>query len=233
MMKRTWLVLTCLVGLALTNIIAESARQQDAGGWTSLFDGKTTAGWRGFRQPSFPASGWVVEDGALKSLGRKGGDIVTTTTWRDFELSWEWRLSPHGNSGVKYFVDEKRGAGGAIAHEYQMIDDDNYPSLALTARQKTGAWYDVMPPTKAAAKPIGAFNTSRLVIQGQTVEHWLNGVLVLRYDITSREAAAGIASSKFKDVAGYADKIPTPILLQDHDTEAWFRNLRIRALAAR
>ena len=229
--RRLALTSALCLGLALA-AGAGAAFEKDAAGWKPLFDGRTTAGWRGFRQTSFPASGWVVENGALKSLGRKGGDIVTTTTYRDFELSWEWRLSPQGNSGVKYFVDEARGTGGAIGHEYQMIDDGNYPALALTPRQKTGAWYDVLPPTKAAAKPIGDFNTSRLVVQGNTVEHWLNGELVLRYDITSPEAAAGIAASKFRDVAGYANKIPTSILLQDHDTEVWFRNIRIRDLPA-
>ena len=103
--------------------------------------------------------GWVVENGTLKSLGKKGGDIVTTSTYADFEFAWEWRLSPQGNSGVKYFVDETRGnSGGAIGHEYQTIDDDNYAAMALSVRQKTGAWYDVLPPIKAAARPVGEWN---------------------------------------------------------------------------
>lgn len=202
-----------------------------AAGWTLLFDGKTTQGWRGFRKDAFPTAGWVVEDGTLKSLGQKGGDILTTRTFDDFDLSWEWKLSPKGNSGVKYFVDEKRGnAGGAIGHEYQTIDDANYTAMSLTALQKTGAFYDVLPPTKAAARPVGTFNTSRIVVQGNLVEHWLNGDLVLKYDVTSPEVAAGVAASKFKDVKGFADKIPTPILLQDHDTVVWFRNIKIREL---
>lgn len=208
-----------------------------AAGWRLLFDGKTTGGWRGFRRPTFPARGWVVEDGTLKSLGQNGGDIITTSTYDDFEFSWEWKLSPQGNSGIKYFVDEQRGneggaIGGAIGHEYQTIDDDNYPSLALSPLQKTGAFYDVLPPAHAAARPVGEFNTSRLVVRGTRVEHWLNGQLVLRYDTTSSEIAAGVAASKFRDVRGFADKIPTPILLQDHNTIVWFRNLKVRELTA-
>ncbi len=206
--------------------------EEAAAGWTLLFDGKSTAGWRGFRKDSFPDSGWVVEDGTLKSLGRKGGDIVTTGTFTDFELSWEWRLSAKGNSGVKYLVNETR-AGGAIGHEYQMIDDDSYDAMALNVLQKTGAWYDVLPPTKAAARPIGTFNHSRVIVRGTAVEHWLNDELVLRYDMTSPEARAGIAASKFKDVQGYGTAFATPILLQDHDTFAWFRNIKIRELPAR
>ncbi len=205
--------------------------EEQAAGWRLLFDGTTTTGWKGFRKPAFPAQGWVVEDGTLKGLGTKGGDIITTAAFDDFEFQWDWRLSFRGNSGVKYFVDEQRGnSGGAIGHEYQTIDDDNYTAMTLNALQKTGAWYDVLPPTKIAARPVGEWNTSRLVVKGTTVEHWLNGELVLRYDITSPQAAEGIAKSKFKDVVGYADKIRTPILLQDHDTVVWFRNLKIRTL---
>jgi hypothetical protein len=204
--------------------------KEKADGWRLLFDGKTTDGWKKFASAD-PIKGWIVEEGALKGLGQKGGDILTTSTFDDFEFAWDWRLSPQGNSGVKYFVDEARGnAGGAIGHEYQTIDDDNYTAMKLNERQKTGAWYDVIPAARTAARPIGSWNTSRLVVRGTKVEHWLNGTQVLAYDITSPEAAQGIATSKFKDVKGYADKIRTPILLQDHDTVVWFRNLKIREL---
>jgi hypothetical protein len=208
--------------------------EERAAGWTLLFDGATTAGWRGFQKPAFPAGGWAVEDGTLKCLGQKGGDILTTAAFTDFEFIWEWKLSPKGNTGVKYFVDERRGnATGAIGHEYQIIDDEGYDAEPLSAKQKTGGWYDVMPPKAAAAKPIGQWNQSRILVRGTRVEHWLNGALVAQYDTVSAESAAGIAASKFKDVPGYADKIATPILLQDHSTVAWFRNLKIRPLAAR
>jgi len=173
----------------------------------------------------------------LKCTGEKGGDIVTTEKFADFELVWEWKLSPHGNSGVKYFVDEKRADAqgkiysSAIAHEYQMIDDDGYPE-PLHDSQKTAGWYDVIPPKNAKPKPLGEFNFSRLIVRGKHVEHWLNGTLVVGYETDSAESAAGIAASKFSKVPGYADKIATPILLQDHNTPVWFRNLKLRALAA-
>lgn len=205
--------------------------KEQAEGWRLLFDGTTTSGWKGFAKPAFPTQGWVVEDGTIKGLGTKGGDIITTATFGDFEFVWDWRLSFRGNSGVKYFVDERRGnEGGAIGHEYQTIDDDHYTVMTLNERQKTGAWYDVLPATARAARPVGEWNRSRLKVQGTIVEHWLNDTLVLRYDITSREAADGVATSKFKDVQGYADKIRTPLLLQDHDTVVWFRNLKVRDL---
>ena len=135
---------------------------------------------------------------------------------------------------MKYFVDESRGnATGAIGHEYQMIDDENYNVEPLGPKQKTGGWYDVIPPLAVAAKPVGEWNQSRIVVRGKNVEHWLNGTLVSKYETDSAESKAGVANSKFKDVPGYADKIATPILLQDHNTVAWYRNLKIRDLQAK
>jgi len=212
-------------------------QKEESAGWRLLFDGRTTIGWRGFQKSTLPEHGWAVEDGCLKCLGLKGGDIITTMTFTNFELTWEWRLSPNGNSGVKYFVDEKRADpkgklySTAIAHEYQMIDDDNY-SPPLSVKQKTGSFYEVITPQNAKPNPVGEFNQSRLIVSGNKVEHWLNGKLVVSYQTTSAEVAAGIAASKFKNVPGFADKIPTPILLQDHNTIVWFRNLKLRNLPA-
>ena len=204
---------------------------EKAAGWKLLFDGKTTVGWRGFQKPAFPAEGWVVEDGTLKGMGTKGGDILTTEKFTDFEFTWEWRLAFQGNSGVKYFVTENRAnTTGAIGHEYQMIDDENYNVEPLGPKQKTGGFYDVIPPLAAAARPVGEWNQSRIVVRGKNVEHWLNGTLTSKYVTDSPETLAGVANSKFKDVPGFADKIATPILLQDHNTVAWFRNLKIREL---
>jgi sugar phosphate isomerase/epimerase len=205
--------------------------KEAAQGWQLLFDGTTTTHWRGFQQAEFPDRGWTVEDGCLKCLGRQGGDLVTRTAYTNFEFAWEWRLSFQGNSGVKYFVDESRSnQRGAIAHEYQTIDDKNFAAEPLNEKKFTGAWYDVMPAKSARPKPVGEWNQSRLVVRGNQVEHWLNGRRVLTYRTDSARAAAGIANSKFKHVPGYADKIVTPILLQDHDTVVWYRNLKIRVL---
>jgi sugar phosphate isomerase/epimerase len=208
--------------------------QEIKAGWKLLFDGRSTDGWRGFQRAGFPDHGWTVENGCLKCLGQHGGDIITTATFTNFEFAWDWRLSFQGNSGVKYFVDEKRSnERGAIAHEYQTIDNDYFVAEPLNEKKHTGAWYDVMPGKNAQPNPVGEWNQSRLVVRRNTVEHWLNGKQVLSYQTDSPESAAGIANSKFKDVAGYANKIPTPILLQDHETTVWFRNLKVRELPAK
>jgi hypothetical protein len=102
----------------------------------------------------------------------------------------------------------------------------------MTAKQHTGGLYDIFAPAKPQAKPAGEFNQSRLVVSGKHVEHWLNGVLVAAYQTDSAETAAGIASSKFRNVPGFADKIATPVLLQDHNTTVWFRDLKLHPLSA-
>ena len=211
-----------------------TAAEREAG-WRLLFDGKTTAGWRGFKKDAFPARGWAVEEGCLKkvasgtgdSLG--SGDIVTTDTFGDFDLRFEWRIAPGGNSGVKYFVTEERS--GPIAHEYQVLDDAGHPDAKVGTHRQASAFYDVLPPSASAKvlKPAGQFNRSRVLVRGQHVEHWLNGAKVLEYELGSPDLKAAIAKSKFKDVAGFGTKIAGRILLQDHGDEVCYRNVKIQA----
>jgi 3-keto-disaccharide hydrolase len=214
------------------NTLTEAER---AAGWRLLFDGKTTSGWRGFKKPDFPAQGWAVADGCLKkvatgtgdSLG--SGDIVTTDTFGDFDLRFEWRIAKGGNSGVKYFVTEERS--GPIAHEYQVLDDAGHPDAKVGSHRQSAAFYDVLPPSATAKKlkPVGEFNQSRVLVRGPHVEHWLNGAKVLEYELGSPELKAAIAKSKFKDVAGFGTKIDGRILLQDHGDEVCYRNVKIQA----
>jgi hypothetical protein len=215
------------VWAAAPNQITE---EEKAAGWRLLFDGKTTEGWRSFKKESFPSKGWSVEEGWLHGLGKGGGDIITDAEFDDFELQWEWKQAAKGNSGVKYFVTESRDS--AIGHEYQMIDEQGEPD-AKQARGKrvTAAVYDVLKLDRPApTKPPGETNQSRIVVQGNQVEHWLNGVKVLEYSCGSEALKTAVALSKFKDVAGFGNKIKGHILLQDHHTEVWFRNLKIRQL---
>ena len=210
-------------------------RAEADAGWRLLFDGKTTAGWRGFKKAAFPEKGWVVADGCLKKVATGtgdslcGGDIVTTETFGDFDLRFEWRVSRNGNSGVKYFVTEERS--GPIAHEYQVLDDTGHPDAKVGEHRQTAAFYDVLAPSKSAKrlKEVGEFNQSRVLVKGSHVEHWLNGAKVLEYELGSPELKAAIAKSKFKDVAGFGTKLDGRILLQDHGDEVCYRNLKIQA----
>ena len=211
--------------------------EQKAAGWKLLFDGKTTQGWRTFKQQSFPDKGWRVEDGWLHCLGKGGGnkgggEIISDDQFNDFDLQWEWKLASAGNSGVKYFVIESRNE--ALGHEYQMIDDERAPGVDKGNRkQLTAAFYAVLAPVHPPIKPPGEVNSSRVVVKGNHVEHWLNGAKVLEYECGSEAVKAAVAASKFKDKAGFGDKVKGHILLQDHNSEVWFRNVKIRELPGR
>jgi hypothetical protein len=222
-------------------------------GWKLLFDGKTFNGWRSYAPAgSPPGSSWSIEEGCIKNAkgnGRPGGgsgDILTTEQFTDFDLSFEWRISPAGNSGVKYFILDRQvaaqGAVGAklyagddgrsaVGHEYQLLDDERHPDAKNGPIRQTGSLYSLFPPNSSKRlKPVGEFNQSRILVQGKHVEHWLNGAKIVEYELESPELAQAIANSKFKDVPHFGAKFPTPILLQDHGEEVWFRNLKIRSL---
>jgi hypothetical protein len=203
-------------------------------GWKDLFDGKTLNGWRGYKKTDAKESRWVVEDGML-TLPKKDGkdtrgerDLISTDTYDQFELEWEWKIALAGNSGVKYFVLEDLDS--AIGHEYQMIDDERHPDAKVGPKRQTAALYDVLPAENRPMKPAGEWNTSRVIVRGTTVEHWLNGTKVLSYELGSPALKAAIAQSKFKDVARFGTPQKGHILIQDHGDEVWFKAIRIRPL---
>lgn len=198
-------------------------------GWRLLFDGKTTEGWRGFGKSTFPDQGWVIEDGWLRHVPKAGGgDVISRELFTDFEFEFEWRIAAGANSGVKYLIDEKRGS--PIGHEYQVIDDALHPDAAHGPKRQTAALYDALPPQSPPIRPAGEINQSRIRVKGDQVEHWLNGRKVLVYTLGSPELMAAKAASKFSKEQRWGTKFATPILLQDHQDEVWYRSLRIRPI---
>lgn len=201
----------------------------DTEGRILLFDGTSTAAWRGFGKPGFPAQGWVIEEGWLKHSAKAGGgDLITTNRFTRFELGFTWKVAPGANSGVKYFINEQRGA--PIGHEYQLIDDATHPDAHHGPKRQTAALYDALAPVDPPIHPAGQTNESRIVVRGKEVEHWLNGRRVVRYTLGSPELESAKAASKFKDEPRWGTGFETSILLQDHGDEVWFRDIWIRPL---
>lgn len=213
--------------------------------WTSLFDGTALRGWRGLGAATVPAGHWTVENGAIRKVASgnvpvqadgqplEGGDLMTVGTYTDFELEWQWKVAPGANSGVKYNVSEQRSTAlqperAAKGFEYQMLDDERHPDAQLPSH-RAGALYDLVAP--GAAKrlmPVGEWNSSRIVLRGNHGEHWLNGALVVSYDLGTPRMDSALAASKYRDWPWFAERRAGHIVLQDHGDDVWFRNIRIR-----
>jgi hypothetical protein len=224
--------LTTLSTGAAESVSNQLTEEDKAAGWQLLFDGKTTAGWHSFKKQAFPTNGWDVQDGWLHCRGKGGNEIISAAEFENFELEWDWKQAPGGNSGIKYFVTETRDS--ALGHEYQMIDDEREPDAKVAnGKHVTASLYDVLKPERPPPiKPSREINHSRIVIKGNRVEHWLNGAKVLSYSCGSEAIKEAVARSKFKNVAQFGDKLKGHLLLQDHGSEVWFRNIRLRALDA-
>lgn len=193
----------------------------------ALFNGKDLSGWTTAdgKPATASASGWSVEDGALRRAG-KAGDIFTAEEYGDFTLTWEWKIAAGGNSGVKYRVRSYPGKG-PLGFEYQLLDDVKHSDAKVGPQRQTASLYDILPPDAAAKhlKAPGEWNTSKIVVSGTRIEHWLNGVKVLETDTASEEFKKARAASKFKDVKGFGENAKGRVMLQDHGDEVWFRNI--------
>lgn len=228
----TRLSLALFIGLA-SGLSARAAAPntltaaEKAAGWRLLFDGETFAHWRVYKQDGPPATGWAIKDGVLTCVkGGKGGNLITRDQFEDYEFSWEWRMPARANNGVKYFIEEKHG--GPIGHEYQLIDD---ALVKKDAKSSCASFYLVVAPAEdKKVMPFGEWNTSKIVVRGNHVEHWLNGGKVLEYELGSKAILEQVQKTKFKSVEGFGTKKKAHIVLTYHNDECAFRNIKIREL---
>jgi hypothetical protein len=211
---------------------APAAEPKADGELVSLFDGETLRGWTDSNGKA-PSPGWEVVEGAIHRKGFRAGNLITDREFDNFDLRFEWKITKGGNSGIKYRTTrvEKKGLYGC---EFQLLDDDNHPN-GKKATTRCGSLYDLYAPDEGqkVLKPVGEYNTARVVAQGTKLEHWINGRKVLEVDTASDDWKERVARSKFKSIKDFAAEKPGPILLQDHNNEVWFRNLTIRPLPSR
>jgi len=217
----------------LAGAVGALAAQQKSGEWQALFDGKTTAGWLEVTGRPFPSECWAIEDECLKAFpGAHGNqDIRTAAEYTDFEFQFSWRILKGGNSGVKYLVqntDRWTNAAGLQARarglEFQLVDDAS--DDASDATRVTGALYSVLAPVTRPVKTPGEWNDAGLVVRGRRVEHWLNGVRVLEYELGQPEVVKLLREHRKRE-----DLMRTsPVCLQNHGSVVWFRGMRVRQL---
>jgi hypothetical protein len=200
---------------------------ETAAGWRLLFDGATTTGWRNYGKPTI-SDGWIVQDGALTRVGA-GGDIISADQFKNFELSIDWKIEPGGNSGIFYRASEERDEIYWNAVEMQVLDDAKHPDGQVPV-QTAGAAYDLYAPPRGHAHPGGEWNTARLVANGNHIEHWLNGVKLVEYELGSTDWNSKIAGSKFKPHPKFGKNTQGHIGLQDHGNVVAYRNIKIRVL---
>jgi hypothetical protein len=198
-------------------------------GWVLLFDGKDAgAHLRGYKKDAMPAS-WHVDDGELVLKG-KGGDIVTKDEYQDFELVLDWKISEGGNSGIMWHVTEDHGYPWETGPEMQILDDAKHPD-GKSRLTSAGACYALYPAPEGAVKPVGQWNTARILAVGPKVTYWLNGTKTAEFDMSSKEWKDKLAGSKFKSMPDFATRAKGHIALQDHGDEVAFRNIKVRPIA--
>jgi hypothetical protein len=266
MVRTGFLACAVLVAGAAAAADNQLTPAEQKAGWRLLFDGKTFTNWDDPTRRSPPGDSFVIDNGCLKATDHPKivEDLFSTDTYGDFELEWDWRISPKGNSGLKYRIQDHvflpgqrvphfednvnaalknrrtdrpaKGQDYAIGFEYQMTDNQlNSDAKTNGELHQTGALYDIFAPARDVTRPVGEFNHSRIVVKGDRTEHWLNGVLVVEGSLKAPEVASSMAKRWAPGSPVYELLVKQPVTrchisLQNHDNEAWFKNIKIREL---
>jgi Domain of Unknown Function (DUF1080) len=225
---------TFLIACSGSNNIADNtlSESEKKDGYTLLFDGQTMNGWRTYQNTKNDS--WSVDSGTLHCKGSSANygsisaDLVTTGEYENFDLSVDWKISPKGNSGILYMVQEDSASSYVSGPEYQIIDDKNFPEH-LEDWQKTAADYAMYTAPSAEPKPVGEWNHTRIVVNKNHVEHWLNGNKVVEYELYSDDWQKRKTEGKWKDHLTYGMTKKGHITFQDHGSESWFKNIKIKS----
>ena len=238
-MKKKLLIATAIISSCLgmvsfyqpkDNSLTQSEKKS---GWKLLFDGKTLNGWRMYQ--NIATECWGINNGELYCKGDNNeenklrADIITTEQYDNFELSVDWKIDPESNSGIMYQVTEQYEKPYLSGPEYQIIDDIGFPQK-LEDWQMTGADYAMYTASSRPTKPIGQYNTSRIIVKGAHQEYWLNNVKVVDFEAFTPDWENRKATGKWKIAPDYGIAKKGYICLQDHGGGVWFKNIKIRKL---
>lgn len=215
-----------------TQVKGTAAVQTIGDGWSYLFDGTSTEGWRGYNKAAFP-EGWIIDEGALRCVaGAGGGDIIFDKKFSNFELSFEWKISEAGNSGV--FILAQEIPDEAIymsAPEFQILDNDKHPDAKLgkNGNRTASSLYDLIPANPQNSKPVGEWNSAGITVKDGKITHFHNGAKVVEYSPWTEEWKTMVADSKFKDWPNFVNLAKEGYIgFQDHGNDVWFRNVKIK-----
>ncbi|MBI1932293.1 MAG: DUF1080 domain-containing protein [Ignavibacteriales bacterium] len=243
------MIISCTCNNNLDNTIDVKlnalTEQEINDGWELMFDGKTFDGWRGIGIDSVPQGHWKIENGCIRKIKSgdvplrpdgqplKGGDLLTDKLYKNFEFQFEWKISEGGNSGVKYNVDEQvsisKGTSNALGFEYQVLDDSKNDD-GVTPTHRSASLYDLFEAKDKILKPVGEFNSAKIIFNNNKGEHWLNGKKVVEYDLDSPEFNEAFKKSKYVNIENFTKHKIAHIVLQDHGSDCWYRNIKIKKL---
>ena len=233
MNERTNLVKALLTCLALVGLCTPAAMAEDADGWEVLFDGTSTDAFRGWKSETFPEKGWVIDGDALHiQADSKAGDIVTKKQYASFDLRFEWIVAKGSISGVIYRCVEHVDVRLSFMSgpEYQILDDDNHRNGKNPKTTAASLYAHYAPSDKKMLKPVGQWNTGRILVIGSNVEHWVNGEVVIAYDLDSEAFKKVSQGTHYKQWPKFAKEKVGHIAFQDHTDDVWYRNIRIKTL---
>ncbi len=231
-MKRLLFVVLLVCGVSFAATAQEHntlTKKERKAGWQLLWNGRDLSGWKSNSPNGDMNKGWKAVDGELVIMAGSGaGDIITEKRYHDFELSIDFKITEGANSGIKYFI----GENGSIGCEFQILDDENHPDakMGFNGNRRLGSLYDLIPADGWTLVAKRDWNTARIVVRGNHVEHWLNGVKILEYEKNNDMWDTIVSHSKFAKVENFAGGDGGHILLQDHNDEVHYRNLKIREL---
>lgn len=240
-------LLTCVIIISCSshrgNISSVNAntlsKKEQKEGWKLLWDGRSFEGWRGIYKEKFPAKGWIIENGELVCMGNempdsiKGGDIITNNKFGSFEFKCQFKMKDSANSGIKYFVNEsvKSSPGHGLGLEFAILDNNSWPYDKPDYNRTCGSLYDmVRAPDNAVTNPVGEWNDVLIRVNGNDIEHWLNGVKTVSVEKNSAVYYQLLKKSKYANIKGWGEFPDGHILLQDEGPRISFRNIKIKEI---